>query len=164
MGVVTVAPSARGSISHSGQSTTSSLTQPTVRPRTKDIRASDIHPIIKRNFKPHYQRFGQLQLIRIMKLANVTWPQMPKLDKYVEGTTNKLCYNYVLGRCTTRYCSHKAGHAPLSDVTTLFANEICNLMNPGIKAMTETLMDAPWPEFQAMATEHVRKQHKQHKG
>jgi hypothetical protein len=88
---------------------------------------------------------------RQLKLAHVTWPQMPKLDKYVEGTTNKLCYNYMLGRCTTSY---KAGHAPLTNVTKLFANEICNLLKTGVKA--------PWPEFQALATEHVRQQQEQH--
>ncbi len=156
LGVVTVAASSRGGASLSGRSTTSSITQQTVKPRPKEIRATDIHPLIKKNFEPHYQRFGQLQLVRIMKLAGVTWPQMPKLDKYTEGTANKLCYNYVLGRCTTRYCSHKNGHAPVNDVTLPFANDICNLLLPGIRTMTEALMDASWPDFQALAAESIK--------
>jgi hypothetical protein len=94
-----------------------------------------------------------------MKLSGVTWHQMPKLDKYMDGTTNKLCHNYVLGRCTTRYCTHKNGHALADDITPLFANEVVNLLTPGIKAMTEALMDAPWPEFQAIATERFRQAH-----
>jgi hypothetical protein len=81
---------------------------------------------------------------------------MPKLEKYTDGNTNKLCYNYVLGRCTTRYCSHKNGRAPVDDVTLPFANDICNLLLPGIKTMTEALMDASWPDFQALAAESIK--------
>jgi hypothetical protein len=154
--------STRGGGASAGRSTTSSITNPTVKDRPKHIRADNIHPLIKRHLEPHFQRFGQLQLVRLMKLGGVTWKQMPKLDKYMDGTTNKLCYNYVLGRCTTRYCSHKQGHAPADDITTVFANELVNLLNPGIVHMTEALMEAPWPEFQAIAAERVRQQQAEH--
>ena len=162
LGVVTVSGAQRSGATVAGRSTTSSLTQPTLKPRQKDIRATDIHPLIKRHFEPHFQRFGQLQLVRLMKLSGVSWPQMPKLTTYMDGTTNKLCYNYVLGRCTTRYCAHKSGHAPVEDITTIFANDICNLLNPGVKAMTDALMEASWPEFQAIAAERLKQQQAQH--
>ncbi len=165
--VVTVATSARGGGGSAARSVASSIMQPTVvmaKQQPKEIRADNIHPLIKRHLEPHFQRFGQLQLVRLMKLSGATWPQMPKLDKYMEGTTNKLCYNYVLGRCTTRYCTHKNGHASADDVTTLFATELVNLLNPGLKAMTEALMDAPWPEFQAIAAERIRQAQAQHLG
>jgi hypothetical protein len=97
-----------------------------------------------------------------MKLSGLTWTQMPKLEKYLNGSTNKLCYNYVLGRCTTKYCSHKTGHAPAEDITTAFAHEICTALTPGLRAMTEDIMNMPWPEFVAFAAERIRQQQAQH--
>ncbi len=80
-----------------GQSVASSITnatkQPKARgnaPRSREIRSDNIHDLIKQIFSPHYQRFGQLQLTRLMMLAGVKWPKMPKLDKYMSGTTKNL--------------------------------------------------------------------------
>jgi hypothetical protein len=80
---------------------------------------------------------------------------MPKLDKYLNGTTNKLCYYYVLGWCMTKYCSHKAQHPQAKDITTAFTHEICTLLTPGIKATMEAIINMPWPEFQPFATESI---------
>ncbi len=161
IGSVSITTSNRGGGNQSVRSITSSITNgtaPTKKTLVKEIRADSIHPLIKQNFGPHFQRFGQLQLSRLMKLSGMTWTQMPKLDKYLNGTTNKLCYNYVLGRCTTKYCSHKSGHAPAEDITTAFAHEICTVLMPGLKAMTETIMDMAWPEFLAFAEDRIRQQ------
>lgn len=81
-------------------------------------------------------------------LAGVTWPDMPKIDRYVEGNTNKLCYNYILGKCTSRYCTHRQGHAPATEITNDFATTLCTALRPGLDGMTEALMTASWPEFQ----------------
>jgi len=135
-------------------SVASSITAPTVNtarsqaPRQREIRADNIHPKIKNLLAPFFHKFGQLQLTRVMMLASVTWPEMPTIAKYMAGTTNKLCYNYVLGRCTSRYCTHRAGHAPIADVPETFASEIINCLKPGVDKMTEAMMLAPWPEFQ----------------
>jgi hypothetical protein len=170
--VVTPLGTVTTSQSRSGQSTASvasSITNATTQPRerggttrSRDIRADNVHDMIKQNFAPHYQRFGQLQLTRLMMLAGVKWPEMPKLDKYISGSKNNLCYNYVLGRCTSRYCTHKAGHAPASDITTAFAHEICNLLLPGLRTITEEHMKMPWPAFQQLANDRVQQQLQQH--
>ena len=97
-----------------------------------------------------------------MMLAGVKWPEMPKLDKYMPGTTNTLCYNYVLGRCNSRYCTHKTGHAPATDITTPFAHEVCTLLLPGIKSMTDDLMKMPWAEFQKTANERLQQKQQQY--
>ncbi len=158
VGTVVTGTRASTQASTTMRSTASSLTNPTNTggnpcPQSREIRPDNIHPLIKQNFGPHFQKFGQLQLTRLMMLSKVTWPQMPTIPKYMDGTVNKLCYNFVLGRCTSRYCTHKSGHAPVEDVTLTFAHNICNHLGLGLKTMTEALMTAPWPEFQAIIAE-----------
>ena len=70
-----------------------------------------------------------------MMLAGVTWDDMPKLDKYNKPDGNALCYNFVLGKCTGRYCTHKQGHAPAADIPNDFASSLCTMLKPGIDNM-----------------------------
>jgi hypothetical protein len=84
-----------------------------------------------------------------MALANATWNDMPKLQKYMVNGTNGLCYNYVLGKCNPKYCTHRGGHAKLVDITDEFANTLCTLLQPGINDMTEALTTMSWNDFKA---------------
>jgi len=127
-------------------STTSSLTAASTQQR--GIRQTNVHPTIKALLEPFILRHGQLQLTRIMMVAGVTWPEMPKIERLVENGTNNLCYNYVLGKCTSRYCTkRRAGH--ITEVPDGFATSVCNTLRPGVVNMTEELMTMPWPDFQA---------------
>ena len=83
-----------------------------------------------------------------MALAGIKWEDMPTLPIYLDMEAgNKLCYNFVLGQCTGRYCTHKAGHASVDDITQDFATAICTLLQPGIDSMTSALHTAVWQEF-----------------
>ena len=113
------------------------------------IRQSNIHPKFKNAIGKYVARIGRLQISRIMALAGVTWADMPTLPAYMDGTTSKLCYNYILGKCNPRYCNHRNGHAPESDITDEFADKVCTLLQPGLDDMTPDLAKCSWPEFKA---------------
>ena len=123
---------------------------------TTAIRQSNIHPKIKTIMGAYLTRVGRLQISRIMAAANVTWSDMPTLPGYMDGTTNKLCYNFVLGKCNPRYCNHRLGHAPDTEITNDFADEICTLLQPGILDMTPELARVSWPEFKATMSSRGR--------
>ena len=125
----------------------SSLTGASTQPQT--LRQSNIHPKLKAVMNPYFTRIGRLQIGRIMGVANVNWSQLPTLPAYMDGTTNKLCYNFVMGKCNPRYCTHRTGHAPESDITDAFAEEMCTLLQPGLSDMTPELARISWPEFKA---------------
>ena len=126
----------------------SSLTGTTATAPTT-IRQSNIHPKFKNAIGKYVARVGRLQISRIMALAGVTWADMPTLPAYMDGTTSKLCYNYILGKCNPRYCNHRYGHAPESDITDEFADKVCALLQPGLDDMTQELAKCSWPEFKA---------------
>lgn len=88
---------------------------------TKGIRQTNIHAKIKGTMSLYFTKIGWLQISRIMNLAGITWDDMPTLAKYKENGVNTLCYNFVLGKCNPRYCTHKGGHAPAADISDEFA-------------------------------------------
>ena len=126
----------------------SSLTGTTSAP-TPTIRQSNIHPKIKTVMGKYMTRIGRLQISRIMAVARITWTDMPTLPAFLDGTTNKLCYNYVLGKCNPRYCTHRTGHATESDITDDFAEKLCTILQPGLEDMTPELAKCTWTEFKA---------------
>ena len=135
--------------SSAATSTASSLTGASTQQQQRGIRQSNLHPTIKALMEPFINRHGQLQLTRIMMVGGVTWADMPKIERLVENGTNNLCYNYILGKCVSRYCNHRrAGHINATDVPDGFATTLCNTLRPGIDNMTDTLMTMPWPDFQ----------------
>ena len=142
------------SIAGSQATGASSLTGTTQRPAT--VRQTNIHTKIKSTMGPFIARIGRLQISRIMALSGVTWNEMPTLPAYMEGTTNKLCYNFVMGKCNPRYCTHRAGHAPSTDVTDDFADTLCTLLSTGMADMTPDLARISWPEFQAIIASRTR--------
>jgi hypothetical protein len=98
---------------------------------------------------PFLARIGRLQITRVMALANATWNDMPKVQKYMSNETNGLCYNYVLGKCNPKYCTHRSGHAKVADLSDEFANTLCTLLQPGLNGMTEALAAMPWTDFKS---------------
>ena len=140
--------SGAASTAHSTRTGTSSMTGTSTQ-AAPAIRQSNIHPKIKTIMGNYITRIGWLQISRIMALANVNWSDMPTLPAFMDGTTNKLCYNFVLGKCNPRYCTHRTGHAAELDITNEFADELCTLIQPGLTDMTPELALISWPEFKA---------------
>ena len=120
------------------------------------VRQSNIHHKIKTVMGKYIARVGRLQISRVMAMAGVTWADMPTLPNYVDGSINKLCYNYVLGKCNPKYCNHKSGHAPDTAITDEFADAVCTLLQPGLADMTQELARAPWAEFKATVASRNR--------
>jgi len=140
-----VPPAITASSSASQRSTTSSLTNTTARPAA--CRTTDIHPRLRTALSEYITRIGSLQITRIMLLAGVRWTDMPTIATYMVNGTNNLCYNYILGKCNPRYCTHKQGHAPATDVTDDFAEKLCTLLQPGLTGMTTDMARASWTDF-----------------
>lgn len=140
--------------SGSTASTASTLTGTATAASTQQsrlIRQTNVHPMIKALMEPFILRHGQLQLTRVMMVAGIGWASMPKIDRFVVDGVNNLCYNYILGKCTSRYCTHRTtGHIPATSVPDDFATKLCTVLKPGVDNMTEALMTAPWPEFQTI--------------
>ena len=49
-----------------------------------------------------------------------------------------LCYNYLLGKCNTRFCVNPNGHARAADVTDEFAQQLMEKLNPAIQEFMAT--------------------------
>ena len=130
------------------RSNASSLTASTTRP-PPTCRQTDIHPRIRTTMGAYIARIKSLQITRIMTIAGVRWTDMPTLSNFMVNGTNSLCYNYVLGKCNPRYCTHRQGHASANDVTDEFADAICTLLQPGLTGMTADLARASWSDFKA---------------
>lgn len=142
------------SVAGSTNTGASSLTGATQRPST--VRQTNIHNKLKTTMGSYISRVGRLQISRIMALSGVTWNEMPTLPAYMDGTTNKLCYNFVLGKCNPRYCTHRVGHAPSTDVTDEFADKLCSLLATGLADMTPELARTSWVEFKAIVDSRTR--------
>ena len=63
-------------------------------------------------------------LRKVLEPANLSLDDLPKIGSYVKQGRNTLCYNYVLGHCTTHFCNFKEGHAPATDITDEFARDM----------------------------------------
>lgn len=143
-----IPPAITASSSASQRSTTSSITAATANTaRRAACRATDIHPRLLTTLSEYITRIGSLQMTRVMSLAGVRWENMPTIPAYMANGTNKLCYNYVLGKCNPRYCTHRQGHAAQTEITDEFAEKICTLLQPGFAAMTPELARASYTDF-----------------
>ena len=69
-----------------------------------------------------------ITLRKVLSQSGLSIKDLPLLDKYFVGDTNTLCYNYVLGGCTSKFCTFKSGHAPAADITKEFANKMIQVL------------------------------------
>ena len=103
------------------------------RPRQHGVRETDIHPSLKALMAGHLRDNQYIQLGAVLRSSNLTFDDLPTLPKYMLNGRNTLCYNYVLGNCSSKFCNYKnsGGHAPVEDITNDFANRMIQVMeNP----------------------------------
>ena len=101
------------------------------RPRQAGVRQTDIHPSsLKALMNAHLRDNLYIQLGAVLRNSNLTFNDLPTLPKYMLNGRNTLCYNYVLGNCSSKFCNFKnnGGHAPVEDITNDFANRMIQLM------------------------------------
>ena len=106
-------------------------------PRITGVRETDIHAGIKTLMTAHLRQNPYIQLRKVLTHANMTLEDLPTLPEYIKNGTNGLCYNYVLGNCTSKYCNYKDGHALASKITHEFARNMINKLE-GPLAMFST--------------------------
>ena len=106
-------------------------------PRITGVRKTDIHPGIKTLMTAHLRQSPFIQLRKVLSHSNMTIDDLPTLPDYIRNGTNGLCYNYILGHCTSKYCNYKEGHAPASKITNEFARTMISKLE-GPLAMFST--------------------------
>ena len=115
---------------------TGARTAATHRPLPK-IRTTNIHPMIKTVMEPYIPKCKGNLLGPMMEHLGITIDDLPKLP----GET-RICYNYVLGKCTHQYCKHKDGHINASEITDDFATALIDKIRP---AVTHFIANGPPP-------------------
>lgn len=103
-------------------------------PRKKPaMRKEDVDDRIRTLMEKYLDKFGGVMMKKVLEAANKTYEDLPTLPKYMKDGKSDLCYNYILGKCTGKFCRHPDGHAPKSDLTPEFVTALCQLVEPGIK-------------------------------
>ena len=93
------------------------------------ILQSGIHPDLKMLMMGHLRTNTYITLRQVLSQAGSSIKDLPTLDKYLMGETNTLCYKYVLGGCTSKFCTFKNGHAPAVDIKNDFANKLIQILD-----------------------------------
>lgn len=95
------------------------------------VRETDIKPGLKTLTMAHLRNHPYLNLKQVLEHSNMTFADLPKLNEYMVNGHNTLCYNYVLGHCTSQLCQYKnrGGHAPAEKVTDAFVREMIEKMD-----------------------------------
>ncbi|KAL3772726.1 hypothetical protein ACHAWU_004971 [Discostella pseudostelligera] len=101
------------------------------------VRATNIHPLIKTLMEPYIPKCRGVLLGPMMEHLGITIDDLPKLPG-----EQRVCYNYVLGRCTPQYCKNKDGHINASDITDKFATALIEKIRP---AVTHFITNGPPP-------------------
>ena len=95
-------------------------------PRPIHIRGTNVHPTIKSVMEPFITRCNGTLLGPMLERLNLTVSDLPQ----VPGS--RVCYNFVLGRCSQHGCRNKAGHLNSSDVPDEFAQALMDTLRPAI--------------------------------
>ena len=85
---------------------------------------------------PYIQKFHAVMLNRLLSHAGLTIDDLLTLP----GSEQKICYNYILGKCAHKGCLNKAGHIKVAKVTDDFATALVDKLSP---AVSEFLQNGP---------------------
>ena len=111
-------------ISGISQGSTQSTKRQKRAPQITGVRQTDIHPKLKMLTLGHLRNHAYLHLKQVLEHSNMTFADLPTISAYMDNGRNTICYNYVLGQCTSQFCHYKKGHVPVDKITEEFANEM----------------------------------------
>lgn len=94
-----------------------------------------VHPVLRGHLSHYHSRFrGSMRFGKVLKAANVTWDELPKLPGYTDDRgKNQLCFNHICGRCTFRPCRLRKGHVPKEKIPDAWAEGLWKQIEPGIR-------------------------------
>ena len=73
----------------------------------------------------------------VLEAANKRWSNLPKLAKYVEGNSNRLCYTWMFGHCPWgTKCEFQ--HPPARKFDDEFVNKCHDGLKPGLAYIYKT--------------------------
>ncbi len=119
-----------------GSTTGSKRLRRDTNPKITGVRETDIKPDLKTLTRAHLRKYPYLNLKQVLEHSNMSFADLPKLDAYMNNGHNTLCYNYVLGHCTSQLCHYKdrGGHAPAEKITDAFAREMIEKLDGPLNA------------------------------
>ena len=105
-------------------------------PKITGVRETDIKPDLRTLTRAHLRKHPYLNLKQVLEHSNMSFADLPKLEAYMNNGHNTLCYNYVLGHCTSHLCHYKdrGGHAPAEKVTDAFVREMIEKLDGPLNA------------------------------
>lgn len=121
------------------------------RQRQNGVRQTDMHPSLKALMTGHLRDNQYIQLGAVLRNSNLTFNDLPTLPKYMLNGRNTLCYNYVLGNCSSKFCNFRAsgGHAPVEDISNDFANRMIQVMEAPLENWNNPIAKAAREEARA---------------
>jgi hypothetical protein len=104
-------------------------------PASQPDKLDHVHPVLKGHLASYHSMFkGSMMFGKVLKAANLTWEDLPKLTGYTDDRgRNQLCFNYICGRCTFRPCRLRKGHAPKEKIPDAWAEGLWKQIEPGIR-------------------------------
>jgi hypothetical protein len=110
------------------------------RPTQAGIRETDLDTSLKALMQGHLRANDFIQLGAVLRNSNLSFSDLPTLPKYMVNGRNALCYNYVLGNCTSKFCKFKnsGGHAPAEDITREFSSRMCKVLETPLAVWNQT--------------------------
>lgn len=101
------------------------------------IRSTNVHPTIKAVMEPFITRCNGTLLGPMLERLNLTVQELPQ----VPGA--RVCYNFVLGRCSQHGCRNKAGHLNISEIPDDFAQSLVDTLRPAVNHFMDVGPPAP---------------------
>ena len=90
------------------------------------IRSSNVHQAIKAVMEPFIARCNGTLLGPMLERLNITVADLPQIPG------RRVCYNFVLGRCSQNGCRNRDGHVNVADLPEDFVTSLMETLRPSI--------------------------------
>lgn len=105
--------------------------------RAVQIRSSNVHQAIKAVMEPFITRCNGTLLGPMLERLNITVADLPQIPG------RRVCYNFVLGRCSQNGCRNRDGHVNVADLPEDFVTSLLDTLRPSITHFMSVGAPAP---------------------
>ena len=106
-------------------------------PRAVKIRGTNVHPAIKAVMEPFITRCNGTLLGPMLERLNITVADLPQIPG------KRVCFNFVLGRCSQNGCRNRDGHINVADLPEEFVTSLMDTLRPAITHFLDVGPPAP---------------------
>ena len=101
------------------------------------IRSTNVHQAIKTVMEPFIARCNGTLLGPMLERLNITVADLPQIPG------RRVCYNFVLGRCSQNGCRNRDGHVNVADLPEDFVTSLMDTLRPSITHFMSAGAPAP---------------------